>query len=199
MARINLLPWRDELRKERQKNFLIILGAAVSFTAIVMAGVHYFYVDRIDYQERRNAYLNKEIKKLDEQIREIRTLEATKKKLQAQLDIIQRLQSSRPEIVHLFDELVKTLPEGVYLKSVTQRGNLINIIGTAQSNARVSSYMWNIEKSEWLTSPKLQVISTGSDNRQRVSNFTLTMLQTSKQEPPAESNKKTNKKKGGKR
>jgi type IV pilus assembly protein PilN len=190
MARINLLPWREELRKDRQKNFLILLVVAIAITGVIMAGVHYYYVDRIEYQNKRNAYLNKEIAKLQQQINAIRTLEEDKKKLQAQLDIIQKLQSSRPEIVHLFDELINTLPEGVYLRSVSQSGNRLSIAAVAQSNARVSSYMWKVEKSNWLADPKLQVIATKKAGAQRISNFTLKMIQSRKDE-------KKNDKKGG--
>jgi len=188
MARINLLPWRDELRKERQTNFIIVLVIMLAITGVVMGGVHAYYADRIDYQNKRNAYLNKEIKKLDVQIAKIKTFEKEKTKLQAHLDIIQRLQSSRSEIVHLFDEMVRTLPEGVYLKSLSQRGNKLALTGVAQSNARVSSYMWNIEKSEWISSPKLNVISTSKKGRGRVSNFTLGAIQ--KHKKAATENKK---------
>lgn len=188
MARINLLPWRDELRKERQNNFVIVLVVVLGITGLAMGGVHAYYADRIDYQNMRNAYLNKEIKKLDTQIKKIKTFEKEKKKLQAHLDIIQRLQSSRSEIVHLFDELVRTLPEGVYLKSLSQKGNKLSLKGVAQSNARVSSYMWNIEKSNWISNPKLSVISTSKKGRNRVSNFTLTATQ--KHKKAAAGNKK---------
>ncbi len=180
MARINLLPWRDELRKEQQTNFIIAMLVMLAITGLIMGGVHYYYNNRIDYQQSRNDYLNKEIKKLDQQISKIKTFEAEKKKLQAHLDIIQRLQSSRSDIVHLFDEAVRTLPEGVYLSSLSQKGNKLIINGSAQSNARVSSYMWNIEKSDWLTDPKLNVISTSKQGRDRVSNFTLQVVQVNK-------------------
>ena len=180
MARINLLPWRDELRREQQKNFLVVLVIAVSAAAVVMFGVHTYEEDRISYQMKRNEYLNKEIAKLDKQIKEIKKLDATKKRLQARLDIIQRLQASRPEVVHLFDELVKTLPEGVFLTKVTQKGNVINITGKAQSNARVSSYMWNLDKSAWLDQPKLNVINTKLAGGSRVSDFTLDVTQKHK-------------------
>ena len=180
MARINLLPWRDELRKEKQTNFIIALLVMLAITGILMLGVHYYYEDRIDYQESRNAYLEKEIKKLDVQISKIKTFEAEKKKLQAHLDIIQRLQSSRSEIVHLFDEVVSTLPEGVYLKTLKQNDHQLSINGVAQSNARVSSYMWNIEKSDWIGNPKLNVISTAKSGNERSSNFTLQAQQINK-------------------
>jgi len=180
MARINLLPWRDELRKEKQTNFVITLAAMLAITGVIMAGVHFYYVDRINYQKSRNAFLDKEIKKLDVQISKIKTFEAEKKKLQAHLDIIQRLQSSRSEIVHLFDQVVRTLPEGVYLKTLKQTGNKLVLNGIAQSNARVSSYMWNIEKSNWIGSPKLNVISTAKSGNQRSSDFTLQAVQVNK-------------------
>ncbi len=177
MARINLLPWRDEQRREQQKNFFIVLVIAVSAAAVVMFGVHTYEEDRISHQNKRNDYLKKEIAKLDKQIKEIQLLDATKKRLQARLDIIQRLQASRPEVVHLFDELVTTLPEGVFLTQVTQKGNMIKITGKAQSNARVSSYMWNLDKSEWLAQPKLNVINTKLTGGSRISDFTLDVVQ----------------------
>lgn len=186
MARINLLPWREELRKEQQKQFLAVLGLATGAALFVMFIVHSFYEDKISYQNARNAYLQSEIAILDRQIKEIDELESTKQNLQARLDIIQRLQSSRPEIVHLFDELVRTLPEGVYLTKATQRGNLISVDGVAQSNARVSSYMWNIDKSEWLGNPQLDVIQTAQADGQRSSKFVLRANQTRKSKEQAE-------------
>jgi type IV pilus assembly protein PilN len=180
MARINLLPWREELRKEKQQSFLAALAAAVLVTGVIMAGVHFYFEDRMRYQEQRNAYLDQEIKRLDKQIAEIRTLEKTKKGLQARLDIIQRLQSSRPEIVHLFDELVRTMPDGVYLTKVSQKDDKIQMSGIAQSNARISNYMWNLEKSEWLANPVLDVINTSAKGEQRTSSFNLDATQIRK-------------------
>jgi type IV pilus assembly protein PilN len=180
MARINLLPWREELRKEKQNQFVVTLMIMVGITGLIMAGVHFYFDDRIDYQNSRNAYLNSEISKLDIQISKIKTFEAEKKNLQARLDIIQRLQGSRSEIVHLFDEVVRTLPDGVYLKTLKQAGNNLTINGIAQSNARVSSYMWNIEKSEWIGNPKLTVISTAKSGNQRSSDFSLQVQQVNK-------------------
>jgi len=175
MARINLLPWRDDLRKEKQTNFIIVMVIMLVLSGIAMSAVHYYYADRISAQNKRNAYLQKEIKKLDIEIAKIRTFEAEKKKLSKHLGIIQRLQSSRSEVVHMFDEAVRTLPEGVYLTSLKQNGNELVINGLAQSNARVSSYMWNIEKSKWLTNPRLNIISTSKSGRSRISKFTLRM------------------------
>ncbi len=189
MARINLLPWREEQRKQRQQQFLVTLVVAVLVTGAAMGGVH-FYVDRtIDFQKQRNAYLQKEIKRLDDRIKKIDAIDKTKRLLEARIKIIQDLQSSRPAFVHLFDELVKTLPDGVYLTSANQQGNKITVDGVAQSNARISTYMWNIEKSQWLTNPNLQVIQTAKQGGTRISKFVLTAEQHHKA-PGAEEKKK---------
>lgn len=178
MARINLLPWREELRKEKQKEFLVILGAAVLASATIMTGVHYYFERQMEFQNARNAFLNQEIEKLDKQIKEIETLDATKRRLQARLDIIQQLQASRPEVVHLFDELVRTLPDGVQLTKVQQDKAKIVLNGQAQSNGRISSYMWNIEKSTWLAQPTLDIIQT----QNRHSMFVMRASQAREQE-----------------
>lgn len=178
MARINLLPWREELRKQRQQQFLALLGLAVIITGALMAGVHFYVEQVMDFQRERNAYLQKEIKALDEQIKEINALDKTRQRLEARMNIIQQLQTSRPEIVHLFDELARTLPEGVFLNSVQENNSSIVIKGTAQSNARVSTYMWNLEKSEWLADPNLQVIETAQKDGSRASKFVLNAKQS---------------------
>lgn len=185
MARINLLPWREELRKQRQQQFMALLGAAVIVTAALMAGVHFYVEDRMDFQRDRNAFLQTEIKKLDQQIKEINALDKTRQALEARMNIIQQLQTSRPEVVHLFDELARTLPEGVYLSSVQESNNNLVIKGTAQSNARVSTYMWNVEKSDWLGDPNLQVIETASKDGSRASQFVLNAKQA-RPKPAAE-------------
>jgi len=181
MARINLLPWREELRKQRQQQFLVAAGLAVAATGAIMAGVHFFVEGQMDFQRQRNAYLEAEIKKLDEQIKEINALDKTRQRLEARMNIIQQLQTSRPEVVHLFDELVRTLPDGVYLNAVKQESNGVIIQGTAQSNARVSTYMWNVEESGWLANPNLMVIETGQADGARVSKFSMRALQARKQ------------------
>ena len=178
MARINLLPWREELRKQRQQQFMALLGLAVIVTGALMAGVHFYVENRMDFQRERNAYLQREIQQLDEQIKEINALDKTRQRLEARMNIIQQLQTSRPEIVHLFDELARTLPEGIYLTSVQESNSSINIKGTAQSNARVSTYMWNLEKSEWLADPNLQVIETAQKDGGRASQFVLNANQS---------------------
>lgn len=184
MPRINLLPWREELRKERQKNFGIAAVAAV----IVGAGVVWYAnatLERfVEHQKGRNRMLASEIKSLDERIEEIQALEQTKDRLIARMQIIEELQRSRPEIVHLFDELVRTLPEGVYLKSVKQTGERISIKGVAQSSTRVSAYMRNIDSSPWLADPGLDVVETveGSRGTERMSEFTIFARQVTKKD-----------------
>lgn len=179
MARINLLPWRAALRKQRKLEFLSALGVVAAIAAIVWFAIHFFYTDRIEYQNGRNAYIQAETAKLDAQIREIQELEKEKQRLIARMKAIESLQASRPLIVRIFDEIVNTLPEGVYLTAVIQTGEALQITGVAESNARVSSLMRNIEKSDWLTEPKLQIIESADSSGRRIARFTLTLKQTS--------------------
>lgn len=187
MASINLLPWRLELRKQKQIQFLISLAVAVVIT-LVLVGVAHFWMDGvINNQKKRNAYLQGQILILNRQIQKISKLEKTIERLKKRIDIIQTLQTARPEVVHLFDEIVKTLPNGVYLKQLVQRGNKIVLRGVAQSNARVSTYMWKLEGSKWLANPDLDIIQTRQSRGIRSSNFVLRVLQARKL---AKSNKK---------
>ncbi|MCG6965872.1 MAG: PilN domain-containing protein [Chromatiaceae bacterium] len=166
MAHINLLPWREKLRKQRQRDFgLTILGALL----LTVLGVGYWgfiYVQgMIDHQGDRNSFLDKEIVKVDKEIREIRDLEKTRQQLIARMKVIEDLQVSRPQIVHLFDDLVTVVPDGAYLSEMTQRGRNLVLKGRAQSNARVSTYMRNIEASPWLNDPKLRIIENKDQDR----------------------------------
>jgi type IV pilus assembly protein PilN len=159
MPRINLLPWRDEERKERKLQFLIALGGA-TLVAILLAFLGYLmFSSMIDGQQRRNDKLRTEIKGLDKQIEEINSLETAKQKFIARMDIIEKLQRSRPEIVHIFDEIVKTLPDGAYLTGVKQTDQKFKFDGVAQSATRVSTFMRNIDSSQWLKNPELQVVA----------------------------------------
>lgn len=178
MARINLLPWRAELRKQRRNEFLTIVGAFAGLTIVVWGFVHFHFKERIEFQNERNGYLKTEIASLDKKIREIQELEKEKQRLIARMKAIETLQSSRPTIVHIFDEFVAALPEGVYLKEIAQNANVITLKGVAESNARVSSFMRNIEKSEWLKEPKLEIIQSADESGRRIANFTLRMTQT---------------------
>ncbi|RDH81654.1 MAG: pilus assembly protein PilN [endosymbiont of Galathealinum brachiosum] len=166
MAQINLLPWREELRKEQTNQFLTMTGLALMLTASIIVLVHMNISRMIDHQKSRNNILQNEIKQLDVQLLKIKGLEDTKEKLLSRMEIIQSLQQKRPQIVHLFDEIVKTIPEGLHITEIKQTANSITIDGVAESNGRVSAYMRNIDASEWMTKPRLQVIeSTRKDGR----------------------------------
>lgn len=173
MPRINLLPWREEQRKQRQQQFGIAIVLSVLLAGLVIWLGNMFYQSRIDYQEARNQRLETEIAELNKAIKEIEGLERQKERLLARMEIIEQLQTSRPLVVHLFDELVRTLPEGVYLTGVKQTGREIEITGTAQSSTRVSAFMRNIDASEWLTDPDLEQIRTVDAGQAERFNFTL--------------------------
>ncbi|HEU4619070.1 MAG TPA: PilN domain-containing protein [Gammaproteobacteria bacterium] len=163
MPRINLLPWREELRQKRKKDFMVALLAALIFGGLAVYGSKLTVQHWIGNQNARNKVLKDEIAKLDKQIEEISGLETQKNRLIARMEIIDQLQRSRPEIVHLFDELVNTLPDGVYLTEVKQTGTRLEIHGQAQSSTRVSALMRNIDSSDWLKNPSLGVVETTSD------------------------------------
>jgi len=173
MARINLLPWREERRKQQQIEFFTILGVAAAITVLLWGAVHLHYTQRIGHQDMRNQFLETQIARLDEKIKEIEDLEREKERLLARMRAIEQLQTNRPLIVRLFDELVTSLPEGVSVTKVEQSGKNITINGMAQSNARVSSFMRNLESSDWLEDPKLDIIQAETAEGLRISNFTL--------------------------
>lgn len=177
MARINLLPWREELRKERQQQFLALTGLAALLMGAIVLLVHIQMSNIIDGQIARNSFLQQQIAILDERIKEIQDLEKQKARLLARMNIIQQLQQSRPQVVHVFDELVTTLPDGVYLTEVKNLNVQLTLEGFAQSNARVSSYMRRIDEAEWLHNPALEVIETTEGDQQRVSKFVLKATQ----------------------
>jgi len=173
MAKINLLPWREELRKQKQREFGFMAGGSAIIAGLIVLMAHLHISGLIDNQNQRNAFLEKEVEILDQRIGRIKELEQLKDNLLARMNVIQELQRSRPESVHLMDELVRTLPDGIYLKKLTQKNKSLIMDGVAQSNARVSDYMRNIDKSEWLTGPRLDVIKTQEKDRRRIANFTL--------------------------
>lgn len=160
MPRINLLPWREEQRRERKLAFLVALGGAALAAVGAMAATYLMFGSMIDAQDSRNELLRGEIKLLDRQIEEINNLENAKQKFIARMEIIEKLQRSRPEIVHLFDEIVRQLPEGVYLTGLKQQDKRLKFEGVAQSSTRVSAFMRNIDGSEWLRNPELEVVET---------------------------------------
>lgn len=177
MGQINLLPWRAERRKEKTAEFATFTAIVGLFAAVIVAAA-YFHVGNIkDYHERRNKYLQTQIDILNTKLQEIKNLEETKANLLARMNVIQELQRSRPEIVHLFEEIVTTLPEGVWLHDIQQTEKTLRIEGKAESNARVSAYMRNLEASAWLKNPTLEVIE--ADKEARIAKFKLRLQQES--------------------
>jgi type IV pilus assembly protein PilN len=174
MAKINLLPWREELRKKKKRDFFSMLLLAALSSVSAVAGVH-IYIDGLkDYQNQRNKLLEQEIALLDKKIVEISAIEEKKSKLLSKIDLIHRLQESRPEIVHLFDEIPKATPDGVFLTKITQTGQGLVFEGKSQSNARVSAFMRGIDVSPWMQDPRLDVIQTpNADSAEQLSDFSL--------------------------
>lgn len=174
MARINLLPWREERRKQKKQDFLKAIGLAALLAFIILGAIHSYIDGLITYQEQRNKMLESEIALLDIKITAIKSIEEKKSKLMSKIELIQQLQESRPEIVHLFDEIPKATPDGVYLTKFTQLGPDLTFEGKSQSNARVSAFMRAIEASHWLQKPTLDVIKTPDKaNPDQLSDFTL--------------------------
>ena len=162
MARINLLPWRAERRKQREREFYMMLAASAVAALIAVAAAYGWMDARIENQNQRNAYLTNEIKALDKQIEEINELDKTKSQLLTRKQIIEQLQSNRSQMVHLFDEMVKTIPDGVRLTTMKQAGDVLTLEGVAESNARVASYMRNIDNSPWMGRTDLRKIENKS-------------------------------------
>jgi len=179
MARINLLPWREEQRKEQLRQFLTIMGLSALLMLAIIALVHIQIAGMIDKQITRNNYLKQEIAKVEKQIKEIDNLAKERKRLLARMEVIEQLQRNRPEIVHLFDEIAKIMPEGTYLVSLKQQGKNLILEGRAQSNARVSALMRNIEASPWLANPQLQIIKKDPKSESEERNFVLRATQIS--------------------
>jgi type IV pilus assembly protein PilN len=173
MAHINLLPWRDELRKQKQQQFAVVGAGSAVLGGLLVLLAHMQMEGMIEQQNQRNQFLQTEITELDKKIERIKDMEKTKNALLARMDIIQQLQRSRPQSVHLMDQLVYTLPDGVYLSKITQKDQSLTMSGVAQSNARVSAYMRNIDNSQWMARPKLDVIETKDAERKRNAEFVL--------------------------
>jgi type IV pilus assembly protein PilN len=179
MTQINLLPWREELRQEQKKQFGLMAVMTLVLSAAIVGLIHFQMQAKIDYQLSRNRFLSQEIAKLDEEIKEIAELQKVRRSLIERMEVIQDLQASRPSIVHLFSEIVSTVPNGVYLETLAQTGGNLLINGEAESNARVSTYMRNLAASDWLKEPNLTVIEVEDKTTNRISTFTLTVKQTS--------------------
>lgn len=178
MIRINLLPHRDEKRRAKQAQFITLSILSLLLGLLVWGLVHVVISTKIDYQERRNTYLKQETLVLDKQITEIKKLREQTKALLERKDAVEKLQSDRASVVHLLDQMLRILPEGVYIKSIMQAGDVINLVGFAQSNARVSTLMRAIEDSTWLESPALIEIHATTANGARLNEFTLTFKLT---------------------
>ena len=182
MPRINLVPWREAERKRKRQEFGVGAVAALMFAAMIAFAVNWQMQSAIDEQMTRNQYLTDQIAELDKQIAEILDLEQQKSRLQARITVIEQLELSRPEIVHVFDQLVRTTPDGIYLTSVKQTDRKLQIKGMAQSSTRVASYMRNIDSSQWLTEPSLDILET-KGGTETGSDFTLNATQKNPQLP----------------
>ena len=172
-VRINLLPHRAERRARAKKHFALVSGLAAALGLVVVLAVHITYADLISNQEGRNQFLKGEIGKLDKEIAEIDKLKDEIQALLTRKQIIETLQADRAQTVHLLDELVKQMPEGVFLKSIQQKGMRVQLLGYAQSNARVSALMRNIEASRWLGAPELIEVKSAALDKRRVAEFTM--------------------------
>jgi type IV pilus assembly protein PilN len=180
MTKINLLDWRAERRQRRKQQFLLLIGVTFLVSA-ALVGIAYFAMDEaISHQQSRNKLLQTEITALDKQIKEIQELQKVKANLLARMRVIEQLQQSRSATVHFFDEIINTLPDGVYLTSVKQTGGDVTLDGVAESNGRISAYMKNLDSSPWFKDPKLVVIRTSDKNRLRSSEFQLKVTNLTK-------------------
>ncbi|RMF17859.1 MAG: pilus assembly protein PilN [Gammaproteobacteria bacterium] len=176
MAKINLRPWREELRAERQRQFVTSLAGV----AIIALGLGFLWhqqvLRQIDYQEQRNNFIRSEMAQLEKQIKEIQNLKEKRKALIERMRVIQDLQGKRPVIVRIFDELVRTLPDGVYYTSLSREGDVLKISGLGESNSRISNLMRNLDKSDWFAEPNLTSVKAAEDgDREGMSAFDLTV------------------------
>jgi len=187
MAKINLLPWRQARRQERQKGFYALLGMSAAIGLVIAFAVISYFDGQVNNQNNRNEFLKTEIAALEVKIKEIATLEAQRDDLLRRKQVIEELQASRSQMVHLFDELVRTIPDGVKLSSIKQVGQQLTLAGTAQSNARVSSYMRALQQSGWVTSPDLSIIEAKGDDRSMPFRFDLKVMLTQPKPEGAES------------
>ena len=177
MAHINLLPWREELRKQQQEEFIILIGIALVCVLLIGGAVHLAYVQLINNQNQRNEYLKQNIAVLDKRIAEIKELEKEKENLIARIQAIETLQTSRPVNVRMLDDLARRTPEGLSLSTLDQKDNKLTLSGIAQSNARVSSLMRSIDASDVTTKPSLRVIEVRDEGKTRHSFFTVSAEQ----------------------
>ena len=181
MTKINLLDWRAARREKRRQEFVARMGLGVVAALGLVALGWMMMGNAVSRQQERNSYLTQQIAEIDQKIKEIEELEKVKQNLLARMRVIEQLQSSRSATVHFFDEIVNTLPDGITLTGVQQNGDKVQINGIAESNGRISTYMKNLEASPWFADPKLVVIKTSEQNRQREGQFTLQVRNLTKQ------------------
>lgn len=186
MIRINLLPHRELARAARRRQFNTLLGLAVAAGVVIVLLGHSLIAARQSSQEARNAFLEQEIAKLDIQIGEIKKIREQTQALLARKQVVETLQSNRTEVVHLFDQMIRLLPEGLYLKSFRQVGDMVTISGYTQSSARVSTLMRNLDNSPWFESTTLVEIKAATVNNLRANEFVLTVKQTRQQTEDAQ-------------
>ena len=179
MTAINLLPWREMRRKEHQRQFFSVSAGTAGLMAVIVFYIHIHVGGLIEAQNTRNDYLQDQITKVEKTIADIKSLQSEKQALLARMNIIQQLQTRRPEIVHIFDEIVRTVPGGIYLTSIKQQGKTFTIEGMAQSNARVSSFMRNLDASNWFQRPRLDVIEANDKDSVRTARFKLLVNEVS--------------------
>ena len=180
MIRINLLPWRDELRAELRNQFVTGLALTAVLGLVAAFAIYSAKSDDIDYQESRNARLQTEIRGLDRQIKEIKSLEETRARLLRRRDVIEQLQDSRARMVHLFDELVRTIPDGVFLTTAKQLGQSLTVTGRAQSDAQIALYLRRLDGSPWMTKPELGLIEVKSKSEDLLKDFKITVTLTNR-------------------
>lgn len=185
-TRINLLPWREMRRKEQDRQLLTIAVGAWILMGVIIFYAHVHISALIENQNKRNEFLNQEIAKVEKEIKEIAELKKKRADLIARMNVIYQLQGDRAKVVHLFDELARKLPEGVYLGSLVHTGSNIALKGVAQSNARVSALMRNLAASDWFADPELEVITVKSRGGDRVSEFSMKVKPVAKQQKKIE-------------
>lgn len=181
-TRVNLLPWREMHRKEQDRQLLTIAVGAWILMGVIIFYAHIHVSSLIENQNRRNEFMNQEIAKVDKEIKEIADIKKQRADLIARMNVIYQLQGDRTQIVHLFDELARKLPDGIYFTSLKHSGSTISLQGVAQSNARVSALMRNLASSDWFADPELEVITVKPSGSDRVSEFSLRVKQAAKQQ-----------------
>jgi type IV pilus assembly protein PilN len=175
MTMINLLPWREALREERKKIFFTALGLTAGAAILVMLLTHFVMSERLSQQKARNQILQREIATLNQRLKAIRGYQAERAKLIGRMEVIQALQFNRPQVVHLFEQIVKVLPKGVHLTKISRKGDIVILQGVAESNTYISTLMRNIEKSPWLSHARLSKIKTDDKSGKQNSEFSLQM------------------------